>query len=112
MSQRDNRVYLNHIDESITKIGGYMKNVTKDTFFANNLLIDAVIRNLEIIGEASNRVSEEFTSAHPEISFRAAISMRNQLAHGYDDIDLDVVWNTITEDLPHLQSQLTDHLGN
>jgi uncharacterized protein with HEPN domain len=112
MSQHDDKVYLQHISEAIIKIGGYMSNVSKESFLTNDLLIDAVVRNLEIIGEASNRVSEEFTEAHLEISFRPAISMRNQLAHGYDDVDLEVVWSTVTDDLPHLQSQLTELLGN
>lgn len=68
------------------------------------------ICNLEIIGEASNNITEEFKEKHSNLNFRPAVSMRNKLAHGYDDVDLEIVWKTVTEDLPILKHQLLEHL--
>lgn len=106
MAKHDDRVYLAHIIDCIDKITGYIDNANYNNFANNNLVIDAVVRNFEIIGEASNNVSESFKETHPEINFRSAISMRNWLAHGYDDVDLQVVWNTATKDLPKMKEQI------
>ena len=110
MSRHVDQVYLQHIIDSISKVEGYLNGIKYEDFLVNNLLIDALIRNLEIIGEASNNISEEFKESHPDLNFRPDISMRNQLAHGYDDVDLEIVWNTVTEDLPVLKNQLLEYL--
>jgi len=64
----------------------------------------AVIRAVEIIGEAANRVSDEFQESHPELPWRDMVNMRNRLIHIYDDVDLGLVWKTVREDLPALIS--------
>jgi uncharacterized protein with HEPN domain len=74
-------------------------------FLANELIQDAVIRNIEVIGEAANniqRVDAEFANAHSEIPFQVMYAMRNRLSHGYDRIDLEMVWKTVCNDLPYL----------
>ena len=76
---------------------------------------DAVIRNFEIIGEASKnveRVAPEFVAAHPELPLAFAYDMRNLLAHGYYKVDVAVVWKTIERDLPFLQQQVTMAMRN
>jgi uncharacterized protein with HEPN domain len=81
----------------------------KVTFQSNRLIQDAVIRNFEIIGEASKnveRVAPEFVAAHPELPLAFAYDMRNLLAHGYYKVDVTVVWKTIQRDLPYLQKQV------
>lgn len=73
-------------------------------------MLDAVIRNFEILGEAARNIEStapEFTAAHAEIPWGAAYRLRNQVAHGYFDVDLKVVWQTIQRDLPGLKVQLT-----
>lgn len=62
----------------------------------------AAVRAIEIIGEAANRISEVTRQEHPELPWRQMISMRNRLIHGYDDLDLDIVWDTIRNDIPPL----------
>lgn len=106
MSKHDDRVYLEHILESIQKAEKYLNGYTFAEFEKDDRTIDAIIRNFEIIGEASNNISIHFKESHPEIDFRSATSMRNRLAHGYDDIDLQTVWGTVKEDLPVLRRDI------
>ncbi|MGB3910135.1 MAG: DUF86 domain-containing protein [Pseudolysinimonas sp.] len=97
--------YLNHILEAIRRIEGYTSNLERESFRLDLLVQDAVIRNIEVIGEASHRIERrfpEFVEAHPELPVSSAYQMRNAVAHGYFEVDLDVVWATITGDLPGL----------
>ena len=70
------------------------------------MTIDAVVRNLEIIGEAANNIPEETTDKYPEIPWREMISMRNKVLHEYFGVDEEILWQTITNDLPPLKKQL------
>lgn len=106
MGKHNDTTYLRHILDCIDKINQYVGILTFESFESNNLVIDGALRNFEIIGEASNNLSNEFKSTHQEIDFRSIISMRNWLAHGYDDVDLKIVWKTIKEDLPELKEQI------
>ncbi len=102
--------YLEHILEAIERIYRYCEEVDEPTFLSNSLIQDAVIRNFEIIGEASRnveRVAPDFLAAHPELPLSFAYDMRNVLAHGYYKVDLAVVWKTIERDLPYLQEQVS-----
>ena len=98
--------YLAHILEAIARIERYTKGVTELAFSQNELIQDAVIRNLEIIGEASNNIekhSPEFALSHPELPLAFAYQMRNALAHGYFKVDYGIVWKTIEGALPPLR---------
>jgi len=77
--------------------------VTFDQFTKEQMRHDAVIRQLEIIGEAVNKLSSDFASKNPNFPIRQTISMRNFLIHGYDEVELDVVWKTTQENLPELK---------
>lgn len=102
--------YLEHILEAIDRIQIYCKDIDETTFLSSSLIQDAVIRNFEIIGEASRnveRVNPAFVVAHPELPLSFAYDMRNVLAHGYYKVDLAVVWRTIERDLPYLQDQVS-----
>ena len=102
--------YLGHILEAISQIQNYCKDLDEVTFLKNRMIQDAVIRNFEIIGEASKnveRVAPEFVAAHPDLPLAFAYDMRNLLAHGYYKVDVAVVWKTIERDLPFLQQQVT-----
>lgn len=101
--------YLAHVLEAIERIGRYTEDLDRQTFLANPLVQDAVIRNLEVIGEASSNITRncpDFVAEHPHMPLAAAYQMRNALAHGYFKVDLDVVWQTIRRDLPDLQAQV------
>ena len=102
--------YLGHILEAISRINEYLEDMDEVSFLSNKLVQDAVIRNFEIIGEASRnveRVAPEFVSAHPELPLSFAYDMRNILAHGYYKVDLGVVWRTVESDLPYLHAQVS-----
>ena len=97
--------YLGHIVQAIERIQRYTANVTEQIFLSDELVQDAVIRNIEIVGEAAKniqRVDPGFASKHEEIPWQVMYAMRNRLSHGYDTIDYEVVWNLIQEDLPNL----------
>ena len=107
--------YLGHILEAISQIQTYCEDIDEVSFLTNRMIQDAVIRNFEIIGEASKnieRVAPEFVAAHPELPLAFAYDMRNLLAHGYYKVDMAVVWKTIEKDLPYLQQQVTMAMRN
>ena len=107
--------YLGHILEAISQIQSYCEDIDEVSFLTNRMIQDAVIRNFEIIGEASKnveRVAPEFVAAHPDLPLAFAYDMRNFLAHGYHKVDVSVVWKTIERDLPYLQQQVTIALRN
>lgn len=79
------------------------KRVELDTDRKLNL---SLVRLLEIIGEAARSISEEFRDSHPDLSWKSMVGMRDRLIHGYFDVNLDVVWETVTQDLPSLIAQL------
>jgi uncharacterized protein with HEPN domain len=97
--------YLGHILQAIERIQTYCEGLDDASFFESTLIQDAVVRNFEIIGEASRnieRVAPHFVVEHPELPLSFAYDMRNLLAHGYHKVDLVVVWKTIQTDLPNL----------
>jgi len=108
---RNNRAYLIHIREAIESIEEYLENVTYDKFKSSKMIIDAVVRELEIVGEASNNLSDEFREKHSEILWRKMKNMRNFLIHEYFGVNTKIVWDTCKEDLPKLKSLIKDLLG-
>ncbi len=103
--------YLVHILDAIDRIFRYTNAMNKETFLENDLVQDAVMRNFEIIGEASNNIQKrypEFAATHPTLPLAFAYQMRNAVAHGYFNVDLDIVWATIQSDLSALFTQVND----
>ena len=92
--------YLKHINQAIDRIESYIKDCDQLAFISNTMIQDAVIRNFEIIGEASRNIERLF----PE--FIDAYEMRNALSHGYFKVDLDILWKTIQVNLPDLKIQI------
>ena len=106
MSPKDDVVYLRHMLDAIEKIETYISGVTRETFENNNLVIDAVCRELEIIGEASARLSASFKEDSNIFPWSKIVGMRNQLIHGYGEVDNIVVWDTCRNDLPSLKQAI------
>jgi uncharacterized protein with HEPN domain len=111
MSSTARRVpdYLGHIHEAIERIERYVRNMDETKFSRESMAQDAVIRNLEIIGEACRNIARAdpgFADAHPDIPLSVAYEMRNALAHGYFKTDLAIVWRTIKNDLPPLYERV------
>lgn len=103
--------YLGHILESIERIEEYVSNMDEMAFMASKLVQDAVVRNIEIIGEASNsilRVAPAFAAQYSSIPWQVMYAMRNRVSHGYDKVDFEMVWKTICNDLPDLYKLVKD----
>lgn len=101
--------YLAHILEAIERIDRYTEDMDELTFLDSQMAQDAVIRNVEIIGEASHNIEmhyPEFAADHPELPLAFAYQMRNAVAHGYFKVDMEIVWKTIYRDLPGLYTQV------
>lgn len=101
--------YLAHIIQATQRIYHYTEDIDEVGFLQNELVQDAVIRNIEIIGEASNNIDkyyQDFAKLHPELPLVFAYEMRNAVAHGYFKVDLEIVWKTIKNDLPILDQQV------
>jgi len=99
--QRD-AVYLLDILEAAKLAVSYVAGISKDAFLLDTQCQDSVIRRIEIIGEASRRVSPETRDAFPGIPWSEMVGMRNLMIHDYDDVDLEIVWDTVQCDLPRL----------
>jgi uncharacterized protein with HEPN domain len=92
--------------ESIGLIESYISNMNFDDFQKDRKTIDAVVRNLEIIGEASRSIPEEIKNNHPEIDWKGIIGLRNRIAHEYFGISVSIVWEIIKSDLPALKEKI------
>lgn len=104
--KRDEKVYILHMLDAITRIEVYLENVKEDKFQDETLTQDAVIRQLEIIGEAAKQVSSEIRDKYDEIPWKDISGMRDKLIHDYFGVDIDEVWLTTKNDLPALKSGL------
>lgn len=105
MSKND-LAYIAHIIKCIRKILKFIKDFDKKEFAKNELLQDAVIRNIEVIGEASKKISSDFKKEYSEIPWKEIAGMRDKLIHDYLGVDIEVIWKTIELDLPFLQKEL------
>ena len=102
--------YLNHIQDAATAARSFVEGMDKDGFLQDRRTQQAVVMSLVIIGEAATKVMDgydAFAQAHPDVPWRSMRNMRNRMAHGYFDINLDVVWETVQEWLPALLKQLS-----
>lgn len=101
---------LHHILQAIDNISAFMEDKSAEDFLSNQMLYFAIIKNLEIIGEASYMLTHEFTESHPATSWKDIIRMRHILVHGYYQVDSRIIWKTIMEDLPLLKEQISGYL--
>lgn len=103
---KDDFVYIDDMLSAIDRINRYCEGIKKDAFFEDEMLQDAAVRNIEVIGEAASKLSESFMKGHPDIEWRTIIAARNRLIHAYDAIDYRIVWDVISADLPVLEGKL------
>lgn len=107
---KDDRLYLHHMLERCRRITGFIAP-GKDAFMASEVLQDAVIRNVEVIGEAAKRVSAEARRHLAQLDWKAICGMRDVLIHDYIGVDLDEVWNVASSRIPELQTALERFLA-
>ena len=108
--KKDPIIFIKHILESIECIEKYAENLDKKHFVSNKLVQDAVIRRLEIIGEAAKNLPQSFKDKHKDIPWVDIADTRNKLIHHYFGIDLDITWDIIERELPDLKRKIKDIL--
>lgn len=106
MKSRHDRLYLYDILECCDRVADYVNGVREEDYQVNPMLQDALVRNIEVVGEAVKNLSTETTEVHPNIAWSQIARMRDKIAHHYFRINLDVVWKTATEDLLALRPQI------
>ncbi len=99
-------VYLNHIIDAIKRIEDYTEGIEHEKFTNTNLLQDGVIRQIQIIGEASKRLSQETISKYDDIPWKDITGMRDKLVHDYFGVDVEAVWKTVQIDIPFLKTKI------
>lgn len=106
MKAKNDLIYLNHIKDSIIWIEEYTKGKKKKEFVKDHLTQDGVIRQIEIIGEATKNLSKKLRNKYPVIPWKDIAGMRDKLIHNYMGVDIDFVWETVKNDIPQLKSSI------
>ena len=101
---------MEHIIESIERINRYISGKSFSDFVTDDMMYYAVVKNIEILGEASNMLTEAFRNGHPDTPWKLVSGMRNYIVHEYFQVDNKVVWDVITNDLPMLHRQVAAYL--
>ena len=104
--RKDPKIFFKHILNSIAAIEEYTKGISEDEFYSNRQIIDAVVRNIEIIGEATKNLPKNIRANTPYIPWKKMAGMRNNLIHEYFGVDKQEVWNTAKQDLPALKKEI------
>ena len=108
----DDNVRIRHILDAAREAAAFAKDRTRADLDTDRKLNLSLVRLLEIIGEAARGISQEFRDSHPALPWKTMIGMRDRLIHAYFDVNLDVVWQTVIEDLPPLIAQLEKIVPN
>jgi uncharacterized protein with HEPN domain len=112
MTQRDDLVYVGHMLDTATKAIDFVQDLTREDFDNNELLRLSLTHLLQIIGEAARRVSSEFRAVHSHIDWKAIVGMRSKVVHDYLNVDEDIVWDTVINELPSLMKELEKILNS
>jgi len=104
--KRNIKLYLQDIWESTLAIEEYTQNLAEDEFYSNRQVQDAIIRRLEIIGEAVKNVDDDFRNEYPQIPWKKIAGMRDVIAHEYFGVKLERVWDVVRKDLPHIKQHM------
>ena len=103
-------IRLEHIIQAIERIKRYTLGKRFDDLVKDDMMYYAVVKNIEIIGEAANLLTNEFKSEHPDTQWKLITGMRNYIVHEYFQVDNTVIWDVIQNDLPQLENQITNYI--
>lgn len=112
MSKREDIEFVSDIHEAINRISSYLGDISFEGFLEDTKTQDAVIRNIEIIGEAAKGVSEELLRTNPNIPWKSMAGMRDRLIHHYFGVNLDIVWHVVSKELNALAPELANIIDN
>ena len=105
--KKDPKIFLQNILNSIEEIEKSTKNLSPKEFFAATIIQDAVIRRLEIVGEATKNLPQSFCSKHPSVKWKRLAGLRDVLIHDYFGVDIGLVWRVVKQDVPELKTEIT-----
>jgi len=108
MPKRDPDLLVEDMLGAIRKIGRFTVGMDEETFRQDERTVDAVVRNLEILGEATKQLPEDFVARYPDVPWQQIAGLRNRIVHDYFGLDLEIIWQVIRHDLPPLQAHLED----
>lgn len=106
MTTREYRDYLQDILEAIQDIADFTKDMSFEAFAGDKKTINAVIRSIEVIGEAAGKIPKTLRNRYPDVPWKKIVGMRNKLIHEYFGIDLEILWKVVTEDVPSLRAPI------
>ncbi len=104
---KEEKVYIKHILDSIERLESYIQGANKEKFMKESIIQDAIIRKIEVIGEASKFISKETKEKNKDIPWKDIAGMRDKLIHAYFGVDLDAVWETVKKDIPVLKKEIS-----
>jgi uncharacterized protein with HEPN domain len=108
----DDRIRLRHMADAIDSASQFLEGRSRAELEDDRMLVFALVRAVEIVGEAASKVSSEGRAELPQVPWNSMVGMRNRLVHGYFDVDLDILWNTATQALPELRRHLGPALSS
>ena len=106
MTVKSQRVFIEHMLDSISAIKEFSKNTSLNDLLSSRIKQSAIVREIEIIGEAAKNISENLKKTHKEVPWRDIIGTRDRMIHQYFGVDMEVVWNIVKRDIPTLEKQL------
>jgi len=112
MSKRDPFILLDDMVTALSRIERYRGDMTREQFLSDEKTVDAIVRNIEVIGEASRQLPPEFTESHESVPWHQMAGMRNRIVHDYFGIDVEIIWQVVIESLPALKQQITEIVKN
>ncbi|MFH1209817.1 MAG: DUF86 domain-containing protein [archaeon] len=110
--KKDPLIFISHVSDSINNIESFSKNLSKDKFIKDKLRQSAIIRQLEIIGEATKNLPLEFRKKYPETKWKEIAGLRDKITHHYFGINLNIVWEVVEKDIPKLKENIKNILDD
>lgn len=108
MRSRDDKLFLYDILESCKRISEYISGIEEDAFKESRMLQDALVRNIEVIGEAAKNLSADLIDMNSDLPWKEIMRMRDKIIHHYFRVDLAVIWQTVTSDIPVLEKRVAE----